>query len=709
MHKRTCKSSVYPHLRYLEQVLTLPPNVVLRKAWRKLRHSAKRDMGRLQARWLSTTISDVTFLQALNQRFPTTQDFLRHRAVADKARFFLNSGCHQELLEATRITCPDAEQLTISAADHSCEHIFDLLGSGPTSIGDKIDWHIDFKTGHRFDPRQYYADVRSAPYPGGYDIKVPWELSRCQHFTWLGQAYWFTGDEKYAREFTAQVEDWLASNPWPWGVNWTCTMDVAIRAVNWLWGYHFFGDSPALTDSFRLAFYKSMLIHGRHIFRNLENQGDFTGNHYLSNLVGLIYLGILCPEFKEAKRWRAFGLQEMENEMFKQVYADGANFEASTSYHRLVLEFFLSPTILAQHNGHQFSAAYMERLEKMVEFVMYLTKPDGTSPLIGDNDNGRLHRLKVWDPPEREWVDFRYLLAIGSVLFRRQDFGQAAEDQWEEAIWLWGEEALTFKQSLDAQQPLALQIGSQAFPDAGLYLLRHGDNYLAVDAGSNGQNGNGGHAHNDILSFELYTQGQTWIADPGTFVYSADYNARNFFRSTGYHNTVKVDGTEQLPFSNHELWSLKANVSPQVTLWEVGDQGVRFEAEYYAYARLPKPVIHRRSIDFDAGAKRWLVDDLLSTEGIHIYELRFHCAPGIEVRHVKDLSFELHGHQARQALYFTITRLSGDVLQQELVVEDGWISLSYGSRCVAPVLCLKWQSRASTHWRTEIIAQCTEV
>jgi len=455
-------------------------------------------------------------------------------------RFFWDIDLRPQILAMLTENNSDALSLIVDEADRVYAHIFDLLGSGPVYLGEKIDWHMDFKVGHHWNPRTYYKRIRPAPYPGGYDIKVPWELSRCQHFARLGQAYWITENEKYAQEFVSQVEDWIASNPWPWGVNWACTMDVAIRVVNWLWGYYFFKDSPTLHDEFRLAFFKSLLVHGRHIWRNLENQGDFTGNHYIADLVGLIYLGMLCPEFKEARRWREFGLQELEKEMFKQVYPDGVDFEASTSYHRLVTEMFLSATILAQLNGYKFSQPFMERLEKMVEFVMYLTKPDGTAPLIGDNDNGRLHRLKAWDPPVREWVDFRYLLAIGAVLFEREDFAQAAGDQWEEAVWLLGKDAIEFRRSVRNKHSSLLRLNSRGFEDAGIYIMRDDDLYMVVDAGLIGQDSHGGHAHNDALSFEFYVNGVSWIVDPGTYVYTMDYEARDLFRSTIYHNTPVV-------------------------------------------------------------------------------------------------------------------------------------------------------------------------
>jgi hypothetical protein len=470
----------------------------------------------------------------------------RRRSLPDtqdsdlRGNFFFDESLRGQFPSALSNLCPENLRIIITEADQICAHVFDLLGSGPVSLGAKIDWHTDFKSGHRWNPKSYYRRIRPAPYPGGYDIKVPWELSRCQHFVRLGQAYWITGDEKYASEFVTEVEDWLSSNPYRLGVNWASTMEVSIRVVNWVWGYNYFKTSVKLTSEFRLKFHKSLLLHGRHIYRNLENQGTFTGNHYLSNLVGLVYLGILYPEYEDAGTWKGFGLAELELEMFKQVYPDGVNFEASTAYHRLVTELFLSATILAKLNGHLFGASYMERLEKMLDFIMYLTKPDGTSPQIGDNDNGRLHRLGLYSPPEREWRDYRYLLAVGAVLFDRKDFACFAGDEWADAFWLFGDKALKFKIHLDLLPHSIFTLASRNFCNAGIFVMRDKDIHLVVDTGLVGQNGNGGHAHRDTLSIELFYGDQTWLTDPGTYVYTKDYVARDLFRSTSYHNTFQI-------------------------------------------------------------------------------------------------------------------------------------------------------------------------
>jgi hypothetical protein len=251
--------------------------------------------------------------------------------------------------------------------------------------------------------------------------------------------------EKYAREFVNQISDWIDANPVELGVNWSCTMDVAIRAVNWIWGYNFFCNSPSLTNEFKLKLFKSLYLHGRHIVNNLEF-GQIRGNHYLSDIAGLVYLGIFFHETKEGKKWLKKGLSALEEEMKFQVYPDGVGFECSISYHRLVAELFISTTLLCRKNGITFPEWYMTRLERMIEFVMYYTKPDGTAPQIGDNDDGRLHILSNYGNWNR--LDHRYLLSVGAVLFKRSDFKEAAGECQEEAFWLVGVEGLSVYKAL---------------------------------------------------------------------------------------------------------------------------------------------------------------------------------------------------------------------------------------------------------------------
>jgi len=555
--------------------------------------------------------------------------------------FFIRPDQREAILMALREIAPEAEKMILAEADRICNHIFDLLGSGPTPLGKKIDWHMDFKTGLRWNPRVYYKRIRPAPYPGGYDIKVPWELSRCHHFVSLGQAYWITGDEKYAREFVAQVEDWMASNPWPWGVNWACTMDVAIRAVNWLWGLAFFLDSPSLTDEFLLKVTRSLLIHGRHIMNNLEGSGEdpHTTNHYLADLVGLVYLGICCPYFKEAEKWRDFAMHELMLGMEKQVYPEGFDFEASTCYHRLALELFFYTAVLCQRNGIDLPQSFWDRLYKMFEVVLYILKPNGRLPQLGDNDSGRLHILYP-----RDVLDGTYLLSYATIFFEDSDFKLSRFGLAPEAVWLFGKEGVEKWQAL---RPRSEPLASKAFPNAGVYVMRHNDDYMLISCGPNGQNGLGGHAHNDKLSLELCIGGEEVIVDPGTYVYTPHPEWRNRFRSTAYHNTIVVNGQEQNPIEQDLLFCLPDLTRCRCLAWETGSEKDMFMGEHYGYLRLDPPVVHQRKVEFYKNERTWVITDYLyqppdlTKEGAgscascpqqrYLLEFNLHLAPGIEV------------------------------------------------------------------------------
>ena len=660
----------------------LSNRLILKKTKHRMVNYFKHTVGRLAVQFNSTDLSDADFLKALNSKnhWVSIDECAPSLKVRYRPPFFIDPKNRQERVALVDHYCPDARRLIISAANRICDHRFDLLGSGDVLFSEGIDWHVDFKSGYHFDPHMYYYDINPAQFPGGYEIKTPWELSRCQHFVWLGQAYWLTGDEKYVLEFTAQLEDWIYKNPPRLGVNWNCTMDVAIRVVNWIMGYAYFCDSPLLSKDFLIKFFKSLLVHGRHIRLNLEGSETFTNNHYLSNIVGLVYLGFLFPEFSEANQWLTFGLSEMEREMFKQVYADGVDFEASTSYHRMALEMFLSVTLLADLQGIMFSHNYMVRLEKMLEFTLAITKPDGTVSLVGDNDNGRLHRLKVWEEPDREWIDHRYLLAIGAVLFKRLDLAIAAQDQWEEAFWLWGNRVSELHKRANSINPMYQS--SCAFSDAGIYVMRHEDIFVLVDAGKNGQNGIGGHAHNDILSFELFAYGQSWLIDTGTFVYTSDYELRHRFRSTAYHNTVMIDGKEQISCSSRYAFRMLQEINVKVIDWYEDGKEVILEAEHDGYKRLPGGgFIHRRKFILNKKEKRLKVQDFITGTPVMPYIVsNLHFPPGIwveEMLHEKVIIASAEGLPTVLKMEFSPVR--------DVVIESQACAYGYGKKasCLA--------------------------
>ena len=78
----------------------------------------------------------------------------------------------------------------------------------------------------------------------------------------LGQAYWLTRDERYERVFATHLEAWMDANPPKDGVNWASSLEVAYRAIAWLWALELFRDSPLLTVEVVTRMLKYLCIHG---------------------------------------------------------------------------------------------------------------------------------------------------------------------------------------------------------------------------------------------------------------------------------------------------------------------------------------------------------------------------------------------------------------------------------------------------------------
>lgn len=516
-------------------------------------------------------------------------------------------------------------------ADETVEDKFDTLGSGLIGLGWPIDWQKDFKSGYSWPlSPSHRLDVLQLDRPT--DVKVPWELSRFHQVWWLGKAYWLTGHDQYAQKFRSLIESWIDGNPLDRGVNWFLAMEAAIRSCNLVAGYAFFCEARTIPASFWVRFFRALYQHGLFIEHNLE-YAFVRGNHFLSNLTGLITLGLIFKEQEDGRRWYDWGTKQLEVEMGRQVYPDGVDWEKSTSYQRLVLELFVVPTLLAERNGHVFSPAYLDRLHAMFRFIASYQRPDGTIPLVGDADDGRLFRFRRDD----DINDLRHILAVGAIRFDDPILRDAAGGLWQDALWYWGGEGF---ERFRLIRSLASAPASQAFPDGGFYVLRSANAHVFFDAGDIGLDGKGGHGHNDTLSFELWIDGTPLIVDPGTYAYTSDVKLRQALRGMASHNSVMVDGVELAEFSG--LWNVSSDPTQvEVEEWSVDDRATAVAASHRAYERLHLPVRHRRKLILDRGNDRLFIEDVIEGEGRHIVTASFHLSPAVHARVTDDRMVQL--------------------------------------------------------------------
>ena len=557
-----------------------------------------------------------------------------------------------------------AERLRLEA-DAVLEHKVDYLGSGPTSLGPEIDWHLDFKSGYRW-PVAFYQDVEVTRLTDDSDAKVPWELSRGHQLLTLARAARLYGDERYALELERQLDWWIASNPPGRGINWVNAMEVAIRAVNWIWALAIVGGVRPLDEAVRARVTRSLQVHGRHIAANLEGTPHLRSNHFLADVLGLLVLGATIEGDPAAGGWFRLAHRAFEREIVEQVHDDGVGFEASLPYHGLALEMFLLAKVVADRARSPFSDRFERSLRRMIVASRALRHSAGRLPQLGDGDSGRILPAGFERPPTLD-----HLLWLGAAVIGDERPLPTSPDA--ELAWTLGVDAWRAAAALPAAPPPR----RAAFPQGGYFVLRDRDVQAFVRCGDIGQNGNGGHAHNDLLSFELSYR-LPLVVDSGTYVYTSDPAARNAFRSTAAHNTVSVAGHEINPIVESELFRLRQVAHPRVELWEELEEVVRLRASHDGYRRLAVPVVHRRTFELVRQPASLVVRDELLGSGASDAESFVHLAPESTVTKLAAGVFRLKRGDVSVSLAFAGV--------DYVSVTEGWVSDRFGVREAAPVL-----------------------
>jgi len=522
------------------------------------------------------------------------------------------------------------ERDVIAIAEQIRRHHFPILGL-TIDTGPQVPWRRDhlsgIETGLSYFRRIAYLNVRRAG-----DHKIIWELNRHQHLVILAQAYLFTGDEANLAEIRAQLESWFAENPFHRGINWASALEVAFRALSWIWVYHLVGDR--MPAELRANWLRQLYWHAWHIENNLSYY--FSPNtHLLGEAVALHALGLFFTGLPRAARWEQLGARVTRDQMERQVHADGSHFEQSTYYHVYALDLFLFHAILAKPD-----TPYMNKLERMAEYLHALLGPARTLAFIGDDDGGRF-----FHPYGRRDQFGRASMATASAVLDRSDWVFDAEDLPPQSVWWLGPSVLQRKSGEG-------KWASRLFSDAGLAAMTAGANHALLDAGPFGPWG-AGHSHADTLSIVVRSGDQGILIDPGTFTYVGEEKWRNWFRGTHAHNTIVIDGRDQAIAAGPFRWATRPEVNIQSWKTNAGRDLLEAECSYAGFT-------HRRRVEFQKPDVILITDEIDGPPGEHDVEQLWH----------------LGSLEAKSRL----------MLPDDAELIEGWRSDTFGEKHPAPVV-----------------------
>jgi hypothetical protein len=448
------------------------------------------------------------------------------------------------------------------------------------------------------------------------DIRSVWESARLQ------DCYFSSGETCAGR-----VVKWREDNPFLFGVHYLSPMECGLRIPVFFFVLKDICREKSLQKEANTIL-SAIYEHAWWISRNLALYSSI-GNHTVCECIGLIFAGVVFRATQEGQAWLKKGIRLLDQEISHQIFPDGGPVEQSLSYHRFVMDlYWVALNFLGNNNLHDCSS-WKKVLKQGEFFLTTLSLRNLPFPSIGDGDDG-------------------YAFASGLSPDRRFDSTET--------------------------QNLRTDFGCVTFQDAGYSVIRRSDELLIIfDHGPLGMAPLYNHGHADAMSIVLYRKGLAFMIDPGTFRYNGEPEYRKYFKGTGAHNTICIDGQDQARQVSSFIWNKPYEARLVEEKKEIPGQ-VILRAFHNGYERLNEPVLHHRQLEVHDGIC-CMIKDTFSGQGNHEYELNFHLSPEVAVEKSGDW-LVLDNNGERISVYdpehlFLVARGQTSPLK-------GWYSPSYG-------------------------------
>jgi asparagine synthase (glutamine-hydrolysing) len=505
-----------------------------------------------------------------------------------------------------RISARELEALARVAAAAARGDIL-CFGKWLGRYGDPIDWFLNPTNGQRWRDDAYWAkSLRDEPRVG--DVKLSWEVGRFPHAFTMARAAAFHPESApaLAAALASQIDGFRRANPPGRGIHWASGQEGALRGLAWLFATDVLlsrrpeGSSMAPRIAASLA---DIAQHIEHVIPYAKNA--VYNNHLVNEALGLYLVGVLVPELPDAERWRIHGQGILDQEADRQVYADGGYIQLSHNYHRGIVQSYLWACLLARTSGDRPSAAWIRALDRSITFLHAHQNPtDGRLPNFGPNDGAHFSVLACSD-----FADFRPTLQAASCIARGERLYDAGP--WdEEAAWFWGVAALDLPLRRPAHR-------SFSFGVSGFHVLRDRDprSFATLRCGSLLDR----FSQIDMLHVDVWWRGLNVAIDGGTYLYNGPQEWHEHFLRTGSHNTVVIDGRDQML----HIRRFKVLYPTQARLHDFHQEhGLAVAAgEHHAYARHAGGCVHQRALLLLDDETTVVVDRIL---GAGAHDVRLH-------------------------------------------------------------------------------------
>ncbi len=516
------------------------------------------------------------------------------------------------------------------------------------------------------------------------DIKFTWEPARFGWALVLARAYAVSRQARYAQVFWDYTRLFFEANPPGLGPQWASAQEVALRLICLVFAWQIFKNVPGADLAAQSAeLSRIVAVHAARIPPSLGYARAQNNNHLLSEAAGLYTAGLALPAHPSANRWRSLGWRWFQRGLQQQIAPGGAYSQHSANYHRLMLQLGLWVKALADQAGQAFPGLSLERLSAAAGWLAGLLDPaSGQAPNLGANDGALILPLST-----QPFADYRPTLqAAGRAFPAPQNAGPLfPPGPWDElGLWLALPPGQALRQLAPAPYPVLRS------PSGAAWASLRAEHFTSRP----------GHA--DQLHVDLWRAGQNLALDAGTYLYNAPPPWDNALVAAQVHNTVTINGQDQMQRAGRFLYLQPAQGSITERLAGPGGDWERLTARHTGYCRLG--VWHVRSLA--RLGENWQVDDQLlpvAALGPQTYQARLHWL-------LPDLDWRLEPHPSGLSLFLSSPSLHLELRLAAAGAEppayllaragqrlagagepdptSGWVSPTYGHKLPALSLAL---------------------
>jgi Heparinase II/III-like protein/Heparinase II/III N-terminus len=528
-----------------------------------------------------------------------SEDLLTTRREGKQKFFFIDARSLQSSLQ--QVITPEAKQAVLAQANNILNGKLPFFGSLSFDCGFPPRWFQNPATGQSVSPAQPWTEMRFAS-PIYGDLKFILEPSRFQFVYPLARAYALTGDDRFPEAFWKMMEDWAHRNPPMAGPLWICGQESSLRIVALSFAFHAFVNSPSTTAD-RAAMLVSMIA--AHAWRTAQTLGyarSQRSNHLITEAVGLWTAGTLYPELIDAQVWKNLGAPLLCEAVLDQITPEGVSQQHSFNYQRMILQLLLWTLRLSEIHNSLLNEEIHARAQAAWNFMRGQIDPvSGHAPNYGSDDGSLIFPLA-----HVPYQDFRPLIQLGAAVLNRPAL---LSGPWDEAALWFG----MHPKPAENTERILHDSNSNA---TGYFRIGDENSWTMIRAGHYTRRP----FQADQLHVDLWWNGINLARDPGTYLYNGPAPWNNGFASTAIHNTITIDGQDQMRRASRFLWLDWAQASGRAYSSTDADNIVdTFEGEHDGYNRLG--VTHRRMVRWLKDCGWIIIDDVVGTAE---HEARLH-------------------------------------------------------------------------------------